>query len=248
LSSKLIFILFFLSPLIVFGFEIADSTVLKEAYAPENIRQFDIEKLNEFKTNKDFQYVEDDKFSIDIMGWLIDKISRVLEWIFGDVTKETGNLIGAIIEILLWAIFVFIIIFGIIKMLGIKVSSFLFKPSDVKADIPYTIIDENIHELNFEELIEKALKEKNYRYAVRLNYLKALKVLADNDIIEWKKNKTNHDYLLEVQTTEYSTTFAKLTRTFNYVWYGDKNINLAEYQSTQVEFSNFLKQLKYELV
>jgi len=247
LSRKLILLLLFISPILLCGFNVTDSLQLNEAFAPEQIRSFDVDKLNELKTNKDFQYQDNSQFSFDVMGWLIEKISNIIEWIFGDVSDETGNFIGKILEILLWALFIFILIFGIIKMLGIKVSGFLFKPSDVKADIPFSIIDENIHELDFDVLIEQALAEKNYRYAVRLNYLKVLKLLADDYIIEWKKNKTNNDYLTEVINTEYYATFSKLTRTFNYIWYGDKNINLSEYRMIQVEFSNFTKQAKYEL-
>jgi len=247
LSRKIILLLFFLSPIILFGFNTADSLQLNEAFTPEQIRSFDVDKLNDLKANKGFQYYDNSQFSFEIIGWLIEKISNIIEWIFGDVNDETGNLIETILEILLWLLFIFILVFGIIKMLGIKVSGFLFKPSDVKADIPFSIIDENIHELDFDVLIEQALIEKNYRYAVRLNYLKVLKLLADDYIIEWKKNKTNNDYLTEVRNTEYYATFSKLTRTFNYIWYGDKNINLTEYQMIQVEFSNFTKQAKYEL-
>lgn len=231
------------------SFSVNDSIVLKEAFAPDQIRNFDIEKLNALKENKDFQYKDNDsKYSFNIMAWLVDKISSVLEWMFGDVAVGDGKWIAAIIEYLMWAAFIFIIIYGIIKMLGIKISSFLFKPSDVKADIPYSIIDENIHELNFDDLIEKSLLEKNYRYAVRLNYLKALKVLADKDLIEWKKNKTNHDYLLEVANTPLKNDFASITKTFNYIWYGDKQINLNDYHLTNTQFSNFLNQVNYELV
>lgn len=242
-SILLIFVATFL-----LSFEVSDSIEINETHALENIRQFNIEKLNEFKKDENFIYQNNSEYNIDFYNWLANKLESFFKWLFGDIGEGTGKTIAFILRFLMWALFIFCIIFGVAKMLGIQLNSFLFKPSDVKPDIPYSIIDENIHELNFNELIEQALSDKNYRYAVRLQYLKSLKVLADKDLIEWKKNKTNHDYLLEVNNSPFHNEFGKLTKTFNYIWYGDKHINLSEYQSTQIQFSNFFKQVNYELV
>ena len=102
------------------------------------------------------------------------------------------------------------------------------------ADLAYSESLENIHEINFDEAIEKAIASHNYRLAVRLLYLKCLKQLSDASLIAWTPEKTNNAYINELSDAGQRLSFKVLTRQFEYVWYGEfyiddnvfKNINL----------------------
>ena len=47
---------------------------------------------------------------------------------------------------------------------------------------------------DLDKYLEKALKEKNYRLAIRIHFLMIIKLLQDKELIKWKKEKTNFDY------------------------------------------------------
>ncbi|MBW6483731.1 MAG: hypothetical protein K0B10_11815 [Vicingaceae bacterium] len=107
------------------------------------------------------------------------------------------------------------------------------------SNVPHFIAaDENIHEMNFDVLIEKAINEKNYKEAIRLSYLKVLKQLTDADLIRWEIDKTNLDYANELANSEYEFPFNKVTKVFEYLWYGDFELNSTQFN---VEIKKFIE-------
>jgi hypothetical protein len=92
------------------------------------------------------------------------------------------------------------------------------------------IISEDIFSINYEQELEKAVADQNYRLAVRLMYLHALKLFSERNIIEYKIEKTNSDYLLQLYNTSYYKDFFHLTRNFEYVWYGKFDISAAAFE------------------
>jgi hypothetical protein len=112
-----------------------------------------------------------------------------------------------------------------------------------KTPLAYTESTENIHEINFDEEIEKAIASHNYRLAVRLLYLRSLKQLSDNGLIQWQPEKTNSVYVYELNNPSVRQSFVSLTRQFEYVWYGGFNIDGAAFGNINQLFQNFKKQL-----
>lgn len=80
--------------------------------------------------------------------------------------------------------------------------------------------EENIFALNFDEAINKALADSNYRVATRLLFLRLLRNMSEKRIINYGQDKTNMDYLFELANTKYAKEFMQATRTYEYVWYG----------------------------
>jgi hypothetical protein len=62
-------------------------------------------------------------------------------------------------------------------------------------------IEANLHESDLDRHIREALQQNNYTLAIRLYYLAVIKALSLNKWIKWKRDKTNRDYLREMQTT-----------------------------------------------
>lgn len=113
------------------------------------------------------------------------------------------------------------------------------------SNVPHFIAaDENIHEMNFDVLIEKAINEKNYKEAVRLSYLKVLKQLTDTDLIRWEIDKTNLDYANELANSEYELSFNKVTKVFEYLWYGDFELNSTQFNAEIKKFIELSNELK----
>jgi Domain of unknown function (DUF4129) len=73
----------------------------------------------------------------------------------------------------------------------------------------------------------------NYRLAVRLGYLTALRQLADRDLVRWLPDKTNIQYVRELPIGPLRDQFARLTRQFEVAWYGEIYPTATDYASVR---------------
>lgn len=73
----------------------------------------------------------------------------------------------------------------------------------------------------------------NYRLAVRLGYLLALRQLADRDLVRWLPDKTNQHYVRELVAGPVRDHFARLTRQFEVAWYGELHPTAADYATVR---------------
>jgi hypothetical protein len=126
-------------------------------------------------------------------------------------------IIGAFIAVLIW-----FLIASDIKLFR-KKAAVLQSAEDIA-------INEDIFSINYEQELEKAIANENYRLGVRLMYLHVLRLFSEKDIIQYKMEKTNSDYLLQLYNTSYYKDFFRLTRNFEYVWYGKFDISSAAFE------------------
>jgi hypothetical protein len=109
------------------------------------------------------------------------------------------------------------------------------------------LTEENLEKVEFgylEQALEKALLQRNFRMAIRIHYLWLLKVLYEKELINWKKDKTNHAYISELakkSSQESSTSFRKLTLWYEKAWYGETKINENDFRMVETYFIDFRK-------
>src|SRR5579875_1299528 len=123
----------------------------------------------------------------------------------------------------------------------------LFRKSSKKIEQAQTeeeLTTENIFELNYEQEIKKAIAAQNYRLAVRLFYLRTLKELSERNLINYTHEKTNSDYLFQLSGTNYYKDFFRLTRSFDYTWYGKFPLSPEQFEQMQNDFQKFKQQLR----
>ncbi len=201
------------------------------------VKNFNSAALKKFSGDKDFNYhgqaIGTPSVWERFWNWVWQKLSSLFSGIpYG----------GAIFKYSLLALAVAGLIYIVFKALGVDAMQ-LFRGEAKKIEVPYTESLENIHEINFDAEIEKAISQHNYRLAVRLLYLRCLKQLSDKNLIHWQLDKTNAAYLFELTDAEQQQTFGVLTRQFEYVWYGDFFIDSEAFTSINLLFQNFKKQL-----
>jgi hypothetical protein len=102
---------------------------------------------------------------------------------------------------------------------------------------------ENIFEINYQKEIEKAVNSGDYRLAIRLMFLRLLKQLSQKKIIQYKQGRTNFDYLSQLYSTGYYNDFFRLTRNYEYTWYGKFDVNRETFGIIKNEFENFDRKL-----
>ena len=92
---------------------------------------------------------------------------------------------------------------------------------------------------DYSTLIAKAVSAGNYRMAVRYQYLQTLQRLAAKGLIEFAPDKTNYQYVLELTGKQYKNSFASVTLHYEYVWYGEFEIDANIYEMVQTKFKQF---------
>lgn len=102
---------------------------------------------------------------------------------------------------------------------------------------------ENIFEINYQKEIDNAVQRGDYRLATRLLFLHLLKNLAEKNIIQYKQERTNFDYLLQLNSTGYYKDFFRLTRNYEYAWYGEFEVNRDIFTIIKNDFDNFNNRL-----
>ena len=93
--------------------------------------------------------------------------------------------------------------------------------------------------MDFEERIKEAVNNRDYKLAVRLYYLKMLKLLSDKKIIDWQINKTNSSYVKEVKKINLHNQFEKITTIFEWIWYGEFPIDETSFVKVRNIFTEF---------
>ena len=104
-------------------------------------------------------------------------------------------------------------------------------------------MEERLHETDLERALRLALEAKNYKAAIRIYYLAVIKECSSRKLIKWKKDKTNHQYLMELLSTPFSRDFAKLTLKYEQAWYGDQEIKLGHYENLRPAFDQLLSEI-----
>ncbi len=182
--------------------------------------------VESFRNDPDFIYQEAAKpgqsFFEKLFAWLLRWLGRIFH------NEVTGNTLP-------YVFFGLIVAFMIWKLVGADTGG-IFARRDRKVEIDPREVEENIHEMDFDTLIADAVAEGRLRRAVRLLYLKLLKQMTDRGMIDWRIDKTNRDYLRELDASPLREPFAEATRAFEYVWYGDFAIDAASFSSIRAMF------------
>lgn len=180
-----------------------------------SVRKFGEGKLSAIKKDPQFQYdkvVESPKSYWDrFWDWFWSLVDRIF----------SSPAVSAVFGRVVIGLAILVIIFFIFKLTGMS-SAGLFGKYNKGGGLTYTTGQEDIHLIDFDQEIQKANEDKNFRLAIRLLYLQSLKKLSDYGLISWQSNKTNFTYWRELEGTNYQELFSEVTGRFEYSWYGNR--------------------------
>jgi hypothetical protein len=107
--------------------------------------------------------------------------------------------------------------------------------------------DGSPHELNeiseYDDLIREVENKKEFGLATRYLFLKTLKVLSERGYIHFAPERTNRDYLEEMKSNRFLQEFEKLTRNYEYIWYGKFSVGEERYRHLKEAFDLFDKKI-----
>jgi len=217
-------------------YEARDSNALPDS-SEVTIRSADRGTLQRLKSDQALQYKEPPTIAESLWDrfilWLRQLISSMFE---SAVTTNWGRVLTYVVGIILLVVLIMAIL---------RVNAFrIFSTGDGAGTFRYNALDDNIHEMDFDKLIDEAMSKKDYRLGVRLVFLYALKMLSDKDHIHWDQGKTNHDYMEELKMAELKPGFNDLNYYFEYAWYGNFQINAEMFNHVQDIFKTWRSNIK----
>lgn len=226
-----------LSPLQAQDEAVADSLLTDNA--PIKMTDFEPDFQDKY-ADSDFNYEEGRTGSGNFISRMVNAFLSWLQEVFGvEIDPDTYELIETILYILLIAVGLY---FMVRLLLGQKAVA-LFG-GDNTALAPLRTQEEDLSQIDLQALINQALKQSDYRLAVRYMFLKVLKELSGKKLIEWHYEKTNNDYLKELKSPGLKHDFKTVSHLYDYIWYGEFPINEERFLMAQAQFDHLEKTIK----
>lgn len=194
-------------------------------------KQFNVDQINSYKNNKAFNYNLDDvgpSIYEQISEWINRVLRKFFSWFFDDVDAPVGFFM-LFLNALPYIIAVIVLYLMINFFLKINSKNILNGQTN-KNIIQIEDDEELLNSKDLPRLIELAENDKNYRLATRYQYVLLLQKLSNKEFILWEQQKTNEDYIKELALKKIQTDFEKITRFYDFVWYGNFKVNEKEYQ------------------
>ncbi len=162
---------------------------------------------------------------------ILDFLRRLLDFSGSDTDF---SIVASIFKVLFILLICFVV-YRIVKVIINYNGGFIFGKKNKAIGIS-NYSEEDIHNINFSEIIAEAKVNQDYRVAVRYYYLWLLKTYTDKEIIEWDIEKTNRDYANEIQRFETKSQFQYLSYLYDYIWYGEFSINDYDFAKAETKF------------
>jgi len=151
---------------------------------------------------------------------------------------STGFFNSGFVTVLLWALAIAFVVFILYRLF---LADGAFRRKTRSANDTGSEVEEEMitNESDFDALIRQALQIGNYRQAVRYQYLRTLHLLADKNLVQLAPDKTNFQYVSEIANRNHQQPFASLTLNYEYVWYGEFEIDKNIYDKIESNFRGF---------
>ncbi len=199
---------------------------------PNSINQIEQRKVSDYRV---------DELKNDEAFWYANAERKKKE----PEKKSQGSGWGAILDAGWFKAIVWILIIGaflaviITFLASSNVRLFRKNPKELSDEETETEGPEDIFSIDYDKAIEEAVSKQQYRRAVRYQYLRTIRDLANKELIRYRPDRTDSDYVFQLAGTPYYQDFFRLTRHFEYTWYGKFRVEPDVYQKLQQDFANF---------
>ena len=147
---------------------------------PVDVRHLSSDSLRRFRADDDFNY-DTKRPSPPASLW--ERFTRWLNDLIDRMLPNGEN--KTFWDWMAWIVVGAALVLVIMNMSGVR--GIFFRKAE-RGVSDFAVIEENIDEMNFDVLIERAVAERNFRRGVRLLYLKSLKDLSDRGLIAFRKS------------------------------------------------------------
>jgi hypothetical protein len=203
---------------------VADSVIFRTIPGPE---------VGKYKSDPDYAYANDPRY------WKEEKDNRddsafwkFLERVFSSVFFR-------------WFIYcslVGILLFAIYKIVSGNRMHLFYKTR--AGNQPAT--GENgtdIYDEDLDAKITEAVGQHDFRMGVRYLFLKALRLLSDEELIRFHVQSTNREYAEQLSGHPLEKDFGFLAYAYEHVWYGDRPLSEPQFERVMGRFQDFYRSI-----
>lgn len=214
-------------------------------YDESSVTEIPITKssIRDYQEDQAFNYKEalpEDTWWSRFKQKINDLYNAFIRWLTGG--DEASGIWAVIVELLPYLLIIGLLVFFVWLFMKIDSGSLLME----KIKAPETLLsddEELIQRQDIQQLIDQAVAAGNYRLAVRFYYLYVLQKMSTKDLIDWQVQKTNHDYIFEVENQELRSQFSKVTAIYDYIWYGNFEVDKTAFAKAESSFMIINNQL-----
>lgn len=207
---------------------------------------FSEEKINNFKEDPAFDYseaAEKDNWWTNFKRWIRLQWNRFLNWLFGDF--EAPLLLAIFLDILPYLLLGLLLVFILYLFSRLDTGDYFFGKKR-QGELIFDEEEKIIRSRDIKKLIAKAVEKENYRLAVRYHFLYVLQQLSRMEIVTYDNSKTDEDYLSEIKEAKLREHFKKISRIYDFVWYGNFATTAEDYDRIKIEFQKAEKLIEVE--
>jgi hypothetical protein len=201
----------------------------EEAYIPLPLF-IPVDTIDALKRTKEYAYMQ-----------TLDSLLRNLNVEMNEEPEEPPSKsifdIG-IIKLIIWGVAIFAVLFILYQLFAGQQSLFAGNKKLMLEEEDLGLQEKTTSPLI---LSQQAAARGEYRLAIRYQYAYILQLLNEKNHIIFLPQKTNDQYLKEVREKPMASDFATLTLQYEYVWYGEFNLNKEQYESIAGGYRNFIK-------
>ncbi|TVZ51124.1 DUF4129 domain-containing protein [Dokdonia sp. Hel_I_53] len=203
----------------------------------------DQKSIEAYQVNEDFNYKEalpEDNWWTRLKQKLNDLYHKFIHWLLDG--KEAVGIWAMIVKALPYLLIVAVVTLIVWLFLKLDSGNLLME----KIKVPETLLSDDellIQRSDLQKLLDQAIRNKKYRIAVRYYYLMTLQKMSSNDLINWEVQKTNHDYINEIQNQNTKNQFSKVTAIYDYIWYGNFEVDVNAFAKAESSFKTLYSSL-----
>lgn len=156
-------------------------------------------------------------------------------------TKTTTVNVFGIIEIILWSLLIGALLFVLYRIFLSDRGLFTSPLRNKHLQVEEEQLTDDVY---LDQQLQLAIKEGNYRLAIRFLYLQSLNKLSERNWLQLSPDKTNYQYVRELAKPQLKNAFARITLHYEYAWYGDFVIEKNVFEPIRKEFDQFQQSIK----
>ncbi|HLO37143.1 MAG TPA: DUF4129 domain-containing protein [Lacibacter sp.] len=194
------------------------------------------DSIRSLRSQKDFDYAK----NLDSLLKKRQELANKKQKKPSRSTANVGN-VFSIIEIVLWALLIGALLFVLYRIFLSDRGLFASPLRNKSLQVEEEQLTDDVY---LDQQLQLAMKEGNYRLAIRYLYLQSLNKLSERGWLQLSPDKTNYQYVRELSKPQLKNAFARITLHYEYAWYGDFVIGQNIFEPIKKEFDQFHQTIK----
>lgn len=194
------------------------------------------DSIHHLRKEKDFSYAGN-----------LDSLLKVRQDELNKQQKKASNAtttsinIGGMLQVLIWTILIVALLFVLYRVFLSDRGLFTSPTKNKAIEVEEELLTDDGY---LEQQLKQALKDENFRSAIRYLYLQTLNRLSERNWLNLSPDKTNYQYVRELAKPQLRNGFSRITLHYEYAWYGDFHIDETVYQQVKSDFDQFNQSVK----